>query len=111
MSDDLAGLAAMTFAPWSAGIVGDVPTRTAFLKLASSAHQALAIGVGVMTKTPEELTDGMRRLQETEGEDALVKVLDEAAEVSDWLTGLSDIMQGVLTRLMVAAARVSESTT
>lgn len=108
MSNDLAALAALTFKPWSAGAISDVPTRTAFLKLASSAHQALAIGVGLMTKTPEELTDGLRKLQGADGEDALVKLLDEAAETAGWLTGMSDIMQGVLTRLMVAAARVAE---
>ena len=107
----VAGLAALTFELMQAAVLRDPSSRAAFLRQATDAHQALVTGMGMLAVTLERLADGLRMLRAAEGEEIVVRALEEAAIVADWLRGAADTMQVVVARMAVAAARVTEGVT
>ncbi len=102
MSDDLSGLAAMTFEPIPATVL------PSFVQQAASVHKALVAGMGLVTVTPEKMAEGMRALLAAEGEDGLVRAVEDTYDTAEWLTGAADAMRTLAARMIAVTMRVTE---
>lgn len=88
----------------------DLIPRLEFLEQSANAYAVLVVGMGMLTKSPPELTAAFNTVVAAEGDDGecILGVVEELHATKEWFSGFAKALGVIEARALIAASRLAE---